>query len=199
MPDKFARPNEFPTPAHRPFINAKLPEILALARSANRERDLGLAMLCAEEASHRATRTLKSVLATFDRLDFPPKELISTAMTAARSVSKAVPGAHYVYVILLYDPLKKCYGFYVGETSQAPRKRFAQHRCGFKAGRAAKRFGICLLPALFERFNPFDCNAADKLEFQLGREFRRCGLWVKGPPQKLKRTNSNHKKCASPQ
>ena len=56
------------------------------------------------------------------------------------------------------------YGVYVGETSKAPEQRFAVHKEGGRlAARRNKRF-MCLLPGLYDRFNPLSREEAKELE-----------------------------------
>ena len=129
MTMQLASPYPFPAKGQRPLIKDKLPGLMKNARFAVETKDLALAMLCAEEASHRATRTLKSVLAVLKAMDFPPQHLLDKVIKAARAVPKATLGEHHVYVILLYNrACEQPYGLYVGETSQTPKDRFAQRQ-----------------------------------------------------------------------
>ena len=75
---------------------------------------------------------------------------------------------HNVYVVLLEgaaaklrtvraanpsrDPEKPC--VYVGMTGLAPEERFANHKAGLKAAAVVKRYGLRLLPELYEHLNP---------------------------------------------
>src|SRR6476619_566730 len=62
---------------------------------------------------------------------------------------------HSVYVVLLHDPSGMGrWGLYVGQTSRDPDWRFDQHKAGYKASGAVRRFGVRLLPELFEHLNP---------------------------------------------
>ena len=176
---QLASPYPFPAKGQRPLIKDKLPGLMKNARFAVETQDLALAMLCAEEASHRATRTLKSVLAVLKAMDFPPQHLLDKVIKAARAVPKATPGEHHVYVILLYDPAcEQPYGFYVGETSKKPKDRFAQHRRGYRAGKSAKKYGVCLSPALYEHVNTFAKEKAGVVERTLCKSLRKSGLWI---------------------
>lgn len=61
--------------------------------------------------------------------------------------AKTRGASHSVYVILLRDPRRADpWGLYVGQTARDPDWRFDQHRAGYKAGGAARRFGVQLLP-----------------------------------------------------
>ena len=71
---------------------------------------------------------------------------------------------HSVYVVLLsrdvlyegkfvkcnpdYDPDKPC--VYVGMTGQSPDVRFDKHKAGLKANRYVKKYGLRLIPELYE-------------------------------------------------
>ncbi|MFL5296944.1 MAG: hypothetical protein ACJ798_11240 [Phenylobacterium sp.] len=89
---------------------------------------------------------------------------------------------HSVYVVLLEDRRRACrWGLYVGETSRDPDIRFDQHKAGYKASGAVRRFGVRLLPELVEHLNPLLRWEAIELEPALAEEFQRAGVpWVEG-------------------
>lgn len=89
---------------------------------------------------------------------------------------------HSVYVILLHDPrLNGRWGLYVGQTSRDPDWRFDQHKAGYKASSAVKRFGVCLVPELVAHLNPMKAWESLDLEAALADEFKACGVpWVEG-------------------
>jgi hypothetical protein len=89
---------------------------------------------------------------------------------------------HSVYVILLHDPRRNGrWGLYVGQTSRDPDWRFDQHKAGYKASRAVKRFGVCLLPELVEHLNPMSGPESLDLEAAIADAFRASGVsWVEG-------------------
>src|SRR4051812_25452675 len=64
-----------------------------------------------------------------------------------RATSAGERGAgHHVYVIQLHDPSRAGrWGLYVGQTSRDPDWRFDQHKSGYKASGAVRRFGVRLL------------------------------------------------------
>jgi hypothetical protein len=101
---------------------------------------------------------------------------------------------HYVYVILL-DPAvlklrkirstnparqkdKPC--LYVGMTGLTPPQRFANHKAGIKAARIVQRYGVRLLPELYEVFNPMPFDAAAQMEKELAEDLRAQGYTVAG-------------------
>ena len=100
-----------------------------------------------------------------------------------RATSLGARGAgHCVYVILLHDPRRaEAWGLYVGQTSRDPDLRFDQHKAGYKASGAARRFGVRLLPELVEHLNPMRRWEAVELEAALAQAFTAAGVpWVEG-------------------
>ena len=101
---------------------------------------------------------------------------------------------HNVYVVLLdpsvgkirmvraanpdRDRKKPC--VYVGMTGLTPEERFANHKAGTKAASVVKRFGLRLLPELYEHLNPMPYEAAAKMEVDLAEDLRRAGYTVTG-------------------
>lgn len=90
--------------------------------------------------------------------------------------------SHSVYVILLHNPADLgAWGLYVGQTSRDPDLRFDQHKAGHRASRAAKRFGISLLPELVDHLNPMKGWESLELEAALAEGFRAAGIpWIEG-------------------
>jgi predicted GIY-YIG superfamily endonuclease len=105
------------------------------------------------------------------------------------------PGHHHnVYVVLLdqaagrlravraanpkRDPKKPC--VYVGMTGLTPEQRFANHKAGNKAASMVKRYGIRLLPELYQHLNPMPFEAAVQMEMDLAEDLRRAGYTVTG-------------------
>ena len=101
---------------------------------------------------------------------------------------------HYVYVVLLdpqaakdrrllalnpgRDPAKPC--VYVGMTGLSPEERFRNHKSGIKAARMVERYGIKLLPELYECLNPMPYEAAAQMERDLAEDLRAQGFTVAG-------------------
>src|SRR5215510_14926402 len=116
--------------------------------------------------------------------------------TFKRLRAKVQPAAeHYhVYVVLLdpavarlrkiltnnpgRDPAKLC--VYVGMSGLTPEARFANHKQGIKAARVVKKYGIRLLPELYEHLNPMPFEAAARMEIDLAEDLRREGYTVTG-------------------
>jgi hypothetical protein len=105
------------------------------------------------------------------------------AALGLRATTLGARGAgHSVYVILLHDPRRsEPWGVYVGQTSRDPDLRFDQHKAGYKASGAARRFGVRLLPDLVEHLNPMRRWEAAELEAALAEAFVAAGVpWVEG-------------------
>lgn len=112
-------------------------------------------------------------------------EWMSNALRAAHSLRAVTHGdvraRHSVYVVLLHDPSGQRWGLYVGQTSRDPDWRFDQHKAGYKASGSVRRFGVCLLPQLYEHLNPLRQWESLDLEAALAEEFRKVGVaWVEG-------------------
>lgn len=104
------------------------------------------------------------------------------ARTLRATTRNASGASHSVYVLLLHDARRaEPWGLYVGQTSRDPDQRFDQHKTGYKASRAARRFGRRLLPDLTLHLNPLRAWEALDLEAALAEAFRAAGIdWVEG-------------------
>lgn len=105
------------------------------------------------------------------------------AAQALRATTVRTRGAaSSVYVILLHDDRRADpWGLYVGQTARDPDWRFDQHKLGYKASGAARRFGVRLLPQMVDHLNPMRRWEAVELEAALAEELRRAGVpWVEG-------------------
>ncbi|MGA0605164.1 hypothetical protein ACO2Q0_04110 [Phenylobacterium sp. VNQ135] len=114
-------------------------------------------------------------------------EWIARAERAAHSLKATTRGARgaaqSVYVVLLRNPDRGLdpFGLYVGQTARDPDWRFDQHKQGYKASGAVRRFGVRLLPALVSHLNPMRRWEALDLEEALAEAFRAAGVpWVEG-------------------
>ena len=104
------------------------------------------------------------------------------ALTLKATTRGASRGGQSVYVVLLHDSRRvDPWGLYVGQTSRDPDLRFDQHKTGYKASGAARRFGVRLLPDLVAHLNPMRRWEALDLEAALAEAFRAAGVpWVEG-------------------
>lgn len=111
---------------------------------------------------------------------------LRSAETAARNIHAKTAGkrgvSHSVYVVLLHNPARaNPWGLYVGQTSRDPDLRFDQHKSGYRASSAARRFGVRLLPELVGHLNPLSREESLGLEERLAEAFRAAGIpWVEG-------------------
>ncbi len=68
---------------------------------------------------------------------------------------------------------------YVGSTALPPEQRFEQHLNGYKANRFVRKYGLELVPKLFERYNPIETRKeAELTEQHLAERLRRQGYGV---------------------
>jgi len=101
---------------------------------------------------------------------------------------------HHVYVVLLRDqatehrsilranpnrdPHKPC--VYVGMSGLLPEHRFENHRHGHKSAWVVRKYGVRLLPELYEHLNPMPYQAAAQMERDLAEDLRNEGYTVTG-------------------
>jgi hypothetical protein len=101
---------------------------------------------------------------------------------------------HNVYVILLddavgkhpsilrlnpnRDPLKPC--VYVGMTGLPVDHRFENHKNGYKSAWVVRKYGVRLMPELYEHLNPMPFEAAAQMEIELAKDLREEGYAVTG-------------------
>lgn len=101
---------------------------------------------------------------------------------------------HHVYVVLLSnqalssrkllaanprrDPTEPC--VYVGMTGLSPTARFQNHKRGIKSAAMVHRYGLRLLPELYEMYNPMPYEAAVQMEKDLAADLRDQGYTVAG-------------------
>jgi predicted GIY-YIG superfamily endonuclease len=101
---------------------------------------------------------------------------------------------HNVYVVLLRgavakhpsivrlnpkrDPLKPC--VYVGITGIPVDERFENHKNGYKSAWVVRKYGVRLMPELYEHLNPMPFEAALQMESELAEDLRAAGYTVTG-------------------
>lgn len=111
---------------------------------------------------------------------------LPAALRAAQAFKAVTHGqddaGHHVYVVLLHDRRRpQPWGLYVGQTSRDPDARFDQHKAGYKASSAVRRFGVRLLPEFTEHLNPMRQWESLDLEAAIAERFREVGVpWVEG-------------------
>jgi hypothetical protein len=67
---------------------------------------------------------------------------------------------------------------YVGMTGLSPDVRFDKHKAGIQANRYVQRYGVQLLPQLYEVYNPMPYDAARDMEVELAISLRGKGFGV---------------------
>jgi hypothetical protein len=88
---------------------------------------------------------------------------------------------HSVYVVYLRDPKGDGKaGYYVGMTGLTPEQRLANHKAGVKAAGVVRRFGVRLVPTLYEHLNPMPYADAVQMEIELANSLRKRGFQVFG-------------------
>jgi hypothetical protein len=99
---------------------------------------------------------------------------------------------HNVYVVELDSAVRKNRRFlqanpdcsedkhclYVGMTGLTPEERFARHKSGIQCSYFVKKYGIRLLPELYEYLNPMPYEAAAEMESDLAYDLRAAGHGV---------------------
>ena len=76
------------------------------------------------------------------------------------------------------DPLKPC--VYVGMTGLPVDHRFENHKNGYKSAWVVKKYGLRLMPELYEHLNPMPFEAAAQMEIELAEDLRAEGYTVTG-------------------
>jgi hypothetical protein len=88
---------------------------------------------------------------------------------------------HSVYVVYLRNPNGDGKaGYYVGMTGLAPEARLANHLGGIKAARVVTKYGVRLVPTLYEHLNPMTYKDALRMEGELAGSLRKRGFQVFG-------------------
>ena len=99
---------------------------------------------------------------------------------------------HHVYVVALDDRVWNEAAFrkanpehqlgkpfvYVGMTGLDPDLRFDRHKAGIQANRYVFTYGLRLVPALYELYNPMPYEAAREMEVELAIGLREAGYGV---------------------
>ncbi|MFQ5581334.1 MAG: hypothetical protein ACE5F3_01745 [Mariprofundaceae bacterium] len=112
-------------------------------------------------------------------------------------MSRARANHHHVYVIELDEAVlkdrkflsanphyKDCLGaipLYVGMTGLDPEQRFENHRNGYKSCKYVKKYGLRLIPEMYESYNPMSYEDAVRMEQNLAEKLRCEGyvVWQK--------------------
>jgi hypothetical protein len=93
--------------------------------------------------------------------------LLSNAVAKHRSILRLNPKR---------DPLKPC--VYVGMTGIPVDHRFENHKNGYKSAWVVRKYGVRLMPELYEHLNPMPFEAAVQMEMELAEDLRAAGYVV---------------------
>ena len=109
-------------------------------------------------------------------------------------MSSTVTLHHNVYVIFLdrtvlkhpsilrlnpnRQPSKPC--VYVGMTGLPVDQRFKNHKDGYKSAWVVRKYGVRLMPELYEHLNPMPFEGAVQMEMELAEDLRAEGYTVTG-------------------
>ena len=121
-------------------------------------------------------------------------ESLNTNPSFSVANAQQLPKSHHyhVYVVQLSDEVWNVARFrrwnpnyrlgqpfvYVGMTGLDPDVRFDKHMAGIQSNVFVRQWGLQLLPALYERYNPMSYAAAQTLEIELGIALRQRGYGV---------------------
>jgi hypothetical protein len=95
--------------------------------------------------------------------------LVRDAVVKHRSILRLNPNR---------DPLKPC--VYVGMTGIPVDHRFKNHKNGYKSAWVVRKYGVRLMPELYEHLNPMPFEAALQMEAELAEDLRAAGYTVTG-------------------
>lgn len=95
--------------------------------------------------------------------------LLSNRVLKERSILQLNPGR---------ETAKPC--VYVGMTGLPVDHRFENHKNGYKAARFVRKYGVRLMPELYEHLNPMPFEAAAQMEKDLAEDLRNEGYTVTG-------------------
>jgi len=110
-----------------------------------------------------------------------PRRVRETPAPAEQPKPRAPRKRHSVYVVYLRNPKGDGKaGYYVGMTGLSPEQRLDNHLRGIKAARVVTRFGVRLVPTLYEHLNPLTYQDALRLEGELASSLRKRGFQVFG-------------------
>jgi hypothetical protein len=65
-------------------------------------------------------------------------------------------------------------------TGLTPEERFSNHKAGIKSASVVRRFGVRLVPTLYEHLNPMTYEDAVRMEVELAESLRKRGFQVFG-------------------
>ena len=120
-----------------------------------------------------------------------PRRTTADTPAPARAPKRRRP--HYLVFVIELSPdvqllarFRKCYPnyvdgkpcVYVGMTGLDPDVRFDKHMAGIQSNSYVRRYGLRLLPDLYEGFNPMSYQDAVAREVEVGIDLRSAGFGV---------------------
>ena len=107
---------------------------------------------------------------------YPKAERVCKGFSAKTHKKRGVQ--NYIYIVLLKAVDKKHpgYALYVGRTSHKPEVRFQQHKDGYKASKYVIKYGLRLLPELFDHLNPMSNAESIELEVSIAKALKKAGI-----------------------
>jgi hypothetical protein len=132
-------------------------------------------------------------MATTPSADTPKEKPVAAKKPATPKTVKPKRSHHYhIYVIELDDRVWNSGKFrrcnpdyhmgkpfvYVGMTGLDPDTRFDKHKAGIQANSFVTDYGVRLLPALYEKYNPMPYQAAKEMEVELAIALQAKGFGV---------------------
>jgi hypothetical protein len=107
--------------------------------------------------------------------------LAAVAKGRTRKPPRSPSKHHNVYVVYLRNPRGDGKaGYYVGMTGLSPEERFANHLAHIRSARIVKKYGVRLVPSLYEHLNPMTYREAVRMEATLADSLRKRGFQVYG-------------------
>lgn len=107
---------------------------------------------------------------------YPKAERICKQFSATTHKKRGVRNSIYIVLLKMTGKKRPGYALYVGRTSHKPEVRFQQHKDGYKASKYVKKYGVSLLPGLFEHLNPMSNSESIELEVRIADALKNEGI-----------------------
>ncbi len=107
---------------------------------------------------------------------FKKAKKVCKSFSAKTHRNRGVKSRVYIVLLRLADRKRLGYALYVGKTIRKPEERFQQHKDGYKASKYVRKYGVRLLPELFEHLNPMSATEATELEVSIAEALKKAGL-----------------------
>lgn len=107
---------------------------------------------------------------------FKKAERVCKGFSATTPRKRGVQSRIYIVLLMISGRRRSGYALYVGKTSHRPEERFQQHKDGYKASRYVKKYGVRLLPELFDHLNPMSAAEATELEVSIAEALKKAGV-----------------------